>query len=71
LIAYSTITRINSWVQAANRSADLTTKPEPAGDTMTNFIFYPPLNPLPSGDFSNSPLERGRGVFVNYLVKKD
>jgi len=23
--------------------------------------FYPPLNPLPRGDFSNSPLERGRG----------
>ncbi|KAA0248583.1 MAG: hypothetical protein DWB56_14465 [Candidatus Jettenia sp.] len=23
--------------------------------------FYPPLNPLPRGDFSNSPLERGKG----------
>ena len=28
----------------------------------TTFVFYPPLNPLPRGDSSNSPLERGRGV---------
>jgi len=37
----------------------------------TTFIFYPPLKPLPRGDFSNSPLERGRGVFNHCLIKKD
>jgi len=30
-----------------------------------DFYFYPPLNPLPRGDLSNSPLERGRGVFIH------
>ncbi|QII12912.1 hypothetical protein KsCSTR_35330 [Candidatus Kuenenia stuttgartiensis] len=31
--------------------------------------FYPPLNPLPRGDLSNSPLGRGRGGPVHWLTK--
>lgn len=34
------------------------------------YFSYPPLNPLPRGDFSHSPLERGWGCVDLLLNKK-